>query len=236
MIPHSKAIDWDDVEVGDRMHLIPYSVLSDAKALGVEVIYERNTDYCGMFHRDFRFDPPEVFVTIRCGRGRKEMRRTFWHELAHVLDFSEIDPATGGRTARRGPRFSARGGTLQPLLEHYLDVINMDPEQFAGFDVFNPPPIIPYTWYAAGADDPVELFARAVVLSVSFPVEAKIVMPDLHKEIAAILWRELCLKIPKKTVARFHRRLIDGNWRKFAVVNGVEIGTKRKASQKKANS
>jgi hypothetical protein len=236
MIPRSKAIDWDDVEVGDRMHLIPYSVLSDDKALAVEVIYVRNADHNGMFHGDFRYDPPPVFVTVRCGQGPKERRQTFWHELAHVLDLSEIDPSNGYRAARRSPRFSARGGTLEPLLEHYLDVINMDPKQFAGFDDFNPPKILPYSSYAAGADDPVELFARAVVLSVLYPVEAKRVMPDLHEKIAAILCRELCLKIPKKTVARFHWRLINGNWRKFPVVNGVEIGTKRKASQKKANS
>jgi hypothetical protein len=233
MIPHSKKIDWGDPEVGDRMHLIPYSVLSDDKALAVEVIYERGGDYHGEFH----LDPPSVFVTVQCGQSCDVRRRTFWHELAHVLDFSEMDPSDGRRTARKHPRYSSRGGALEPLLEYYLDVINMDPKQFAGFDVLSPPRILPYSdWYVAGADDPTELFARAVVISVSYPVEAKRVMPDLHEKIAAILCRELCLKIPKKTVARFHWRLMNGNRRKFPVVNGVEIGTKRKASQKKANS
>jgi hypothetical protein len=41
MIPYSKPIDWSDPEVGERMHLIPYSVLSDDNALNVEVIYVR---------------------------------------------------------------------------------------------------------------------------------------------------------------------------------------------------
>jgi hypothetical protein len=233
MIPRSKAIDWSDPEVGDRMHLIPYSVLSDPNALAVEVFYVRDGDYYGQFHRD----GPDVFVTVRCGLDSKQRRQAFWHELAHVLDLSEMDPSYGNRTARKSPRFSACGGTLEPLLENYLDVLNMDPMQFAGFDVFSPPRILPYSdWYSAGADDPVELFARAVVISVSYPVEAKRVMPDLHEEIAAILYREMCLKIPKKTVARFHWRLMNGNWRKFPVVNGVEIGTKRRVGRKKSKT
>jgi hypothetical protein len=50
------------------------------------------------------------------------------------------------------PRYSGHGALLEPLLEYYAEVINMDPEQFGLFDIMKPPPELPYAnWYIAGS-------------------------------------------------------------------------------------
>ncbi len=234
MYPKARKVAWDDPEVGERLHLIPYSLLSDQAALAVEVIYVRDADYAGSFFYQMEGWPNNFYIAMSYGLSIEQRRYTLWHELAHCLEITEFDPVRGERLVTNArPRFSCRGGHLEPLLEYYADVINRDPKRFASFDDFNPPGELSYLESDPSLrDDCFELFARAVVLSVFYPLECIRVMPELHKEIAKILFRELSTRIPMATMHRFQDRLLTGRQRRFPIINGAAIGTKRKPLSK----
>jgi hypothetical protein len=202
MIPHSAQIDWSDVKVGARMHKHPYSVLSDSKALGVEVIYTRDRGALGQYHHGNTMETP--CVTIECGQKGDERLHTFWHEIGHVLDFSDIDDE--GR--RMEVDQCKHSYVLEPMLDYYKDIINLDWRKVRYFNDFNPPEPLSYDWYAAGGDDPVELFARVVPTVVLWPRFCREKMPDLHGEIMRILREEFSqTKIPRATLNRFYHRM-----------------------------
>ena len=203
MIPCSQKVDWKDPAVGSRMHLMPYSVLSDETALGVEVYYERGSKTAGRYIHGSTIARP--CVTINCGSSRASRRHTFWHEIGHVLDFSQFD-AHGLRDDAPENKYSH---FLEPQLEFYKDVINIDWERYRNFEDMSPPDPLTYDWYAAGGEDPIELFARLIPLVVLYPMTSKSKMPDLHEEVVKILYLELALtRIPRETINRFRRRLV----------------------------
>jgi hypothetical protein len=111
----------------------------------------------------------------------------------------------GYRLRRKRRKYSYE---FEAQLEASREFINADPTKLRVRSVFDWPQPFPYEdYYAAGADDPVELFARAVVISVLFPRVACDAIPALHASIVRILRNEFLERLPQATVNRFCRRL-----------------------------